>query len=184
MRTSLVALLFLLTACKESSPTTASLPVDASCPIVDPLSTSINESPSGSFLIDFGSLAVGDCIAIQGDYAWVQDALDPNQYYAVNLTDGSLFEETYLVFDDIGCTNAVGTEFNYPLHLSGDVFVFAFEGAYYEYTMGGASDWLNPGTYYVKTSGGTCDPFLGDPAEVRASQLSAFARVFSGPLSL
>lgn len=175
---------FFLVACKEGGGEKASV-VPSHCPVAVPESqTDINDLPDPNYvLVDSTGTAVGNCIVQQGDYAWVQDATNSNFYYAVNVNDGSLRESVGMVFDDASCTSLVGEVFDYPLHLGGDIYVFEFEGALYEYPLAGMMG-FPPGTYYVKAPGGSCDLFLGDPSLIREATPSAFARTFSGPVSL
>lgn len=185
MRTLLV-LSLLLIGCKESASTLSAVVDGSGCATVDIAATDIGESPSDEVLIDAGSFAVGNCIAYQGDYAWVQDSVDPIYHYAVNVTDGSIKEVDALVFDDAGCTSVVGELYTYPLHLSGDTFVFSFEGTLYEYTdVGAGNPWALAGAgYFIKTPGGSCDPYTVVDNTVRFSNISAFSRTFTGPVGL
>lgn len=185
MRALLVLSLVLLTGCKESSQSAARVAEpEIQCPVVDPLASDIYESPTSEALVDGSGALIGNCIAIQGDYAWIEDLEDASYHYAINLIDGSIREGSSLVFSDAGCTMAIGQEFEYPLHLSGDVYLFSFEGILYEYPIGIDPVWVAAGNYFVKVPGGSCDPYVAVDDTVRVVQPSGFARIFSGPVGL
>lgn len=180
MKTLLVSTLLLLAGCKESGTSLAT--VDAvACESVAPGASDIYQTPTADVVRDGTATVAGFCVAFQGDFIWVQDADQPEFNYAVNALDGSLRESAGLVFSDAACGSVVGEVFDYPLHLSGDVYVFAFEGVAYEYPLGGAMG-FPPGAYFFREPGGACVGFAGDPATVREVQLSTFAKTFSGPL--
>lgn len=182
MRTFLVSALLLIAGCKESGSSLATVRAFA-CESVDSGVSDIYQTPTADLVRDATSTVAGFCVAFQGDYVWVRDADQPDYHYAVNALDGSLRESAGLVFLDAACVDLVGEVFDYPLHLSGDVYVFAFEGGVYEYPLAGFFG-VSPGTYYFRAPGGACEVFAGDPATVREVQPSAFAKTFSGPLTI
>lgn len=183
MRNLLFLFFLFLAGCKESGSSLAAVGGGPLCQTVDATATDIYESPTTDLLLDGTLQAIGSCVAYQGNYAWVQDAVDVQYHYAVSVVDGSMLEGSHLVFDDAGCTNVVGQEFEYPLHLGGDVYVFSFEGSFYEYPIGGVN-WVLAGNYFAKVPGGSCDPYVAVNDSVRIVQPSLFVRVFSGPVSL
>ncbi len=172
--------------CKESTSTLAAVApeIPFTCPIVDVSATDIWEPISAEIIADNGAQYVGACIARQGDYAWVMDATENDYFYAVSLLDGSIRGVDSLIFTDAACTSVIGELYTYPLHLSGDTYVFSFEGAMYEYVMGGGNDWALAGNYYIKTPAGTCDPYVAIDNTVRLVQDSTFSRSYLGPLQV
>ncbi len=186
MRNFLILSFLLLAGCKESGSSLAAVNAGNVCSTsVGIAETDIYDVPSSEVLLDGTLQPIGNCIAQQGNFAWVQDAVDGQYHYAVNLLDGSIAEGDSLVFADGACTSPLGQEYAYPLHLSGDVYLFSFEGVLYDYVIGGPfGDWVPAGAYFRKTPGGSCNPFVSNGTDVRVVAPSAFARIFSGPVSL
>jgi len=135
-------------------------------------------------LTDADGNDVGYFIEADEDCVWVQDAIDPSYHYAINPANGELRDSAGLVFSDAECTTPVGEEFDYPLHLGGDVYVFQFEGVFYEYPID-VEPWVPAGNYFYRSSGESeCTPYEAADTTIRVIQPSSFSRVMVAPVGI
>lgn len=108
---------------------------------------------------------------ISGDI-WLKD-YDVDYYYKID-GNGQIGHSIEMFFSDAGCTQVLGEVFNYPLHLSGDTYVFMFEDKYYEYPIPGSYGTLTA-PFYSKVEGGPCTLEFQDIPNVREVTSSGFS---------
>lgn len=118
---------------------------------------------------------VGLYIATENDYIWLKD-FTSNYYFKVDSLYNIGGANVGLIYEDSLCAIPFGEVFNYPLHLSQDIYVFEFENQMYEYSTDTNFDFFGQiqGPYFFKTSGGSCHQCQGIVNNVRQIKQSDF----------
>lgn len=159
-------------ACKQDE-TTGTIVLSDSCEpqiAVDQFGT---EYPNIG--VDNNGNEIGYYIGTYISRQWFK-AICSNHYFSVNLATGNIDEVNELIFSDSNCTNVIAHKYNYPLHFTGDVYVFGFEGSLYEYPISFVgSVFITDASFYVKTNGGACTLSNNNTGDLRVT------RAYSGP---
>lgn len=131
--------------------------------------------------------AAGNYVDDVNGFAWF-NLPSTNYFFGVDRATGNTKRSNGgLIYSDPNCQNLVGEVFDYPLHLSGDVYVFPFECKWYEYPLGGFfGRYPHTGTgYYLKSENKKCrfvNDFVPDLREVRESQVQGVFERYKLPL--
>jgi hypothetical protein len=96
----------------------------------------------------------GYLVDSDAEFDWFKAACEP-YYFGLKKSDGSVRTSSGLIYSDSQCLNVTHEVFDYPLHFSGDIYVFMFESQLYQYPLGYSLDTLTD--YYYKTPGGVCE---------------------------
>jgi hypothetical protein len=119
---------------------------------------------------------------------WVNQS-GTSYFFAVDPTTGAVQRaNSVLVFHDENCTQVAGEEFRYPLHMSGDKYVFPYEDDWYEYNLGGDyGQFPTSGDgYYFKAEGGTCNfcpGVISNLRQVTPSAVTGIDEQYQGPIT-
>lgn len=148
---SFLLLFTVLVGCKSESGSTTFSAEPA--PIVCTDDPTLGMDSFGELVSIFDGTAMAYYVEEDADYIWYKHRCHP-YFFAINKIDGSIRQSKGLIYSDESCQNPTHEIFDYPLHYSGDIYVFMFDGVLYDYPLGGFIGELND--YYYKDTAGIC----------------------------
>lgn len=122
-----------------------------------------------------------------GEYAWFKKP-GTNHYFGVSRTTGKTKRSSNgLIYSDPNCQNLVGEVYDYPLQLTGDIYVFPYECKWYEYPVGSYYGRypLSGVGYYLKEEFGQCkyvNEFVPDLKAARESLVDEVYERYTLPI--
>ena len=168
---SFLALFFV--ACKSGSNGSATFSDYYTCDNPTPPDTTSNYQ----LLLESNGTEIGWFLEANAGYNWLKSPCD-NYYFGIDNL-GNMKKSSKLIYSDNTCSTVVAERFDYPLHYSGDIYVFQFEDKLYEYPLSGFISPLNSTMesitgYYYRNAYGPC---LYDPGTENQARS---VREFSG----